>query len=1026
MASGRVEDSVAVLVRGMGMRAGCRLLARRSAAWLVAGWLAAGNVSTVPALAQQVPFRNYTVLDGLPTDVVRSVIQDTAGFLWLGTEGGAARFDGTEFATFDRSDGLSSNWINQMVVDHDGGLWFASSEGGVTHLVADRFERFPPDSSGNPAGAISLHCDRHGRVWVGWDRPYVYDGASPEPATFHPIEADSDLLEGPLFAIFVDLEDRLWIGAESGYQVLEPTGPDHRYRVIARGGPFWVSSFAQDAGGTMWMGSTRGLASFGKDSSGVPTPVAVPGSLAHLDGKWIRSLFLDVTGSLWIGTNGWGALRLANDGTSQTFAVDNGLAGNNVLGIAQDREHTMWFATTTGVSKLTTLQFLNYGVRDGLAHNGVMCIVEDAQGDLWIGTNQGVSRISNGRIVDRGNEYGLDRTFTLYAIRDHANRVWMGSELGASRLENGRFHTFGPADGWHLGHRRWNRARSLWEDERGWIWLGSEDGLSVFKDGRFFSYSWPMASDSLGGAVLTDTRGDVWVGFLSGDGILRLSVTDPGRGQAPHLEEVAHYRAPADLADGRICARERDRDGNLWFGTRGAGALKFVLHDDKVERIEQFSTANGLADNYVRSILADSHGALWFGTNRGVNCLPPEIEGRTRFRHMTVEDGLPANMVQFCYEDGHGQLWFGTANGVARYTPNSEPAAVVAPPVRLTGFSVFGEPDSAALARGRATLPHDQHSVAFRFVGLTYKSERPPLYRYMLAPLDREWSGQTPARQINYAHLPPGQYEFRVLAENADGLASAQAASFLLHIQSPLWQRWWAIAAGVGVMMGIIFGLHRFRVRRLLEVERVRSSIAADLHDDLGSGLSSLSILSELILRDAPVGGPRLAHFLERIHGESRAMVETMDDIVWSIRPEGDTLPALVARMGRFATEVLEPSGATFVLEPAGIDSTVRLGMESKRDLYLIFKEAVTNAARHSRCQSVRASLSVADGSIALTVSDDGRGFVADAESGEGDGLHNMRARARAMGGTLRVETRPGSGCTVELVFPTGRLRRPR
>jgi DNA-binding NarL/FixJ family response regulator/ligand-binding sensor domain-containing protein/signal transduction histidine kinase len=938
------------------------------------------------------------------------VLQDAEGFLWFGTNDGACRYDGADFETL-RSEGAdASEWINRIVADSTGALWFAAGGNGVFVRRDGAFETIA-QTDGAADGVITLMVDREGAIWAG-SRGLLRLG----PAGFERVAIRAGSIDDSVFTLFEDHFGRLWVATDRTLYVLARRGSE--LEVIARRDDVWVSAIASADSSSLWIGSTAGLERVSV-SEGVPdlSPSAAARPIPALDGEWVRALLVDARGSLWAGTQGRGVFRLDRAGDVARYTTDAGLASNDVLDILEDREGSLWFATTEGVGRLADEQIMTWTTRDGLPHNTVMFVTEDRGGGIWMGTIQGVVRVDvaagGSAMAGLGSspgstspdDFGLGRTFMLHALRDRAGEVWIGHDRGLSRaVRRGgawTLHTYGAESGWVDAPSARNRARTIFEDREGLHWIGCDWGVSLLSNDHFVNFSFPALTESLVVAMQQDDVGDLWLGFTS-DGIVRCAVATDSAGVTTLTERERFNVASGHLRDDRVRAAGKDGEGRLWFGCRTGGAARFTVVDGAVTDVTHFDVHSGLANDYVRSFLLARDGDFWIGTDEGAQVLSTDVEGRTSFHRIDADPGLAGAGVQHVYE-ARGRMWFATTVGVSSYRESPSPLAPSPPPVKITTFRVFGVPDADALAASHAELASSQHSVAFSFVGLTYRDEKATRYRYMLTGADTGWR-LTTNRSVDFAHLPPGRYVFRVAASRADGIWSEQPAEFSFHIAAPFWRRPWFVALVGTTMVALAFAAHRYRLQRALELERVRASIASDLHDDVGSTLSSISILSDLARRSSPASPA--ADLLSRIETNARTMLDAMDDIVWSIRPENDSYDAVAQRMHAFGAEIGGDSGISFRMERTG--SAPRFPMAARHDLYLVFKELVTNAVRHARCHEIVVRLSASERVIELTVRDDGVGLppgAADGSLRDGDGLGNVRRRVERLGGTVSFET---------------------
>jgi signal transduction histidine kinase len=325
-------------------------------------------------------------------------------------------------------------------------------------------------------------------------------------------------------------------------------------------------------------------------------------------------------------------------------------------------------------------------------------------------------------------------------------------------------------------------------------------------------------------------------------------------------------------------------------------------------------------------------------------------------------------------------------------------------------------PERGATSVAARTLAAGENTVLVEFTAPRFAAGRPVRFQYRLDGSDVDWSAPSEARSVDFARLAPGSYRLLVRAVEPEGGRASEAAEVAFTILPPVWQRWWFVAAVAAALAAAALALHRARVRRVLAMERVRRQIATDLHDDMGSGLSQVAILSEVARRGAT---PEAERVLTEVADLARAMRESMGDIVWAVDPRRDRLADLLLRMRQAAFNLLESSGVRVVWNAPAAEDVERVGLapDVRRHLLLVFKEALTNVARHAEATTVRVDLLVEYGALRLSIADDGRGFDA-GRDGEGTGLRSMRRRAEEMGAALEVESRLGAGTVVRLVLP--------
>jgi signal transduction histidine kinase len=821
----------------------------------------------------------------------------------------------------------------------------------------------------------------------------------------------------------------LWIGHDHGVVVLRPL------------------PVTEASGATPWRTLLRPSARNEATPGALPLPTQ-PGealALTPAEGLVVQrpGSFIETSaGHIWIGSAVWapGAPGLIEfDGrTLRAYSAEHGLSDDPVIAIAEDRDRNLWLGTDAGAIRLARIGLTAYGQRDGLAPGVVEAIVAGRQGDIYALTRGLlIHRFDGTRFVGvRPNVGSAEWSGGSQApLIDRLGEWWIPTHQGLYRFSPPRrledlAHArpsaiYGAADGVPSGP-----ILGPSEDDRGDLWFGVSGHDAAVRweraTGRFHVYGERDGLAGAGAAVAfrNDRAGNLWIGFQRG-AVARLR---GGR--------FLMFRSADGVPSGTIATLHLDRSGRLWVGSRDAGIAYMTPAElsasgsgrrsrpAELARVDEPAAEQPRIVLYAPDVLAgfgvsdiaeDRQGQLHIAGDQGVQRLDPATG---RINRYTVADGLPSEDVQNALADAEGRLWFGTRRGVARLVLSSNEPAPPTPvsigQLRIRGIphpiAELGQTDVSGLE-----LEADQNQIEIDFFALAFAAGRPPLYQYRLDGADTDWGPPSEQRRVTYVALSPGQYRFLVRAVTADGTAS-KPATVAFVILRPLWQRPWFVALALAALMLAVYSIHRARVARLLAVERMRTRIATDLHDDIGSSLSQIAILSEVIQQRHP-DSVELAHPLARIAATSRELVDSMSDIVWAINPQRDSLLDLVQRMRRFANDVLGARGIAFTFQAPATDDHLRLGVDVRRHVFLIFKEAVNNVARHSSSTHAAIALSCLDGTLMLSVEDNGLGFQA-AVKPQGHGLASMRSRAAAIDGTVTIAAAPDGGTHVRLEVP--------
>src|SRR5262245_50570356 len=1031
--------------------------------------------------AQQLPLKSYTTADGLAHNGVNRIVKDSRGFLWFCTEEGLSRFDGYTFTNYGVEQGLPHSTVTDFLETRAGEFWVATY-GGLARFnpqgaAMDRIVYaneaatpapmftvvVPEDKDRYAKGVTALLESRDGVIWLGTMKRLYRLEQRGRSFELHP--HDLGVVGGnPKQVHILDLlEDRhgsLWIASLSG---LFRRWPDGRTEVYTKRDGLTddnIHDLLEDHQGRLWV-ATRlgGIFRFAADDSHAMPVVAEAYNLRNgLPTNWVFQLYETSDRRFWVATNK-GLVEFFPKGEGQerrfrAYTRRNGLSFQEITALNEDTGGNLWMGTNTaGAMKLAHNGFTTYGAQDGLM--SVHAIFGDAAGGVCFrGVVLGDQRVRafNGAKLDLLRA-GVDTFFSRFG-----------------RFDGQRFDWFKPAIPFDFGFDPVQVAAQTRDGE--W-WVGSGAGLYRFPASDNFAsiktahqLAVYTTKDGLATQqvfrVFTDSGGNVWVSAYGLARWDRASQTMRNLANSPNLPSfktdfarsfgedcagniwigfntgVARYRdgcftfftTSEGLPPGGIMNIHSDRAGRLWLASSRGGLIR--IDDPAAERpaFRSYMTAQGLSANSAEDITEDLYGRIYVATGRGLDQINPETGHIRRF---TTADGLAPGNIIAAFRDRTGAIWFGTHRGLSRLVPAPIETAAP-PPILITGLRVAGE-RRAVSALGEtgialADLAPNRNQLQNDFVALGFAPGEALRYQYQLEGADADWGALSEQRTVNYASLAPGRYRFLVRAMNSDGVASSNPATVSFTILRPIWRRWWFIALALALLGLLGAALYRYRVARLVELERVRTRIATDLHDDIGAGLSRVAILSEVVKQQVSGKAEQSVPMLTEIADSARGLVEAMREIVWAIDPRRDELSTVVSRVRQFASDVLEAKGVNWDFKVPPELEQIKLDPEQRRHLFLIFKEAINNIARHADCQYVSLSLAITRQQLWGEIRDDGRGFnngngtksSSDLPfSTNGHGLENMRQRAAQVGGQVQIVSAPGEGVCIKLMIPTKR-----
>jgi signal transduction histidine kinase/ligand-binding sensor domain-containing protein len=988
--------------------------------------------------AQVLPFDHYTIADGLPSNWITAIFQDSRGYLWVGGDGGLSVYDGISFKTYTKDDGLPVGlvwWIHESRRS-PGTMLIGTHGGGLSRLT-------------------------NGKI------------------TSLPLNKETTAVENILMLILEDSEGVVWCGTYRGM-----------YRVIGDSVAFF--STGSDSGNVEFLEETRNGEILFSIAKGLyrysPKTAAMQRIELNLDGATLSCAVEDEDGSLWLGTSRGEIWRVQNDRVVAARATPFGGLRSMVDGL----DGNLWIAAPTGILKVSKSGFTNgeivhYKTENGLPESDFICCFRDRENSLWFGSrHKGLLKLAE-RYVSSFPIDGLQPgLLNRPAVSDSSGHLFVVSSEGLWEIWKNRdrswerhLHRISGVPGKSKLPEASAGLVSVDIDSKGRLWTALQDGglygfsVTHRRDrSSLLSLAHRMQpADTLHGftaGMLIDHNDQLWYNYwIAMAYLMQIDLAT--------LKVRESYKAHPDLPAGPPYAISPDSAGNLWFGAFRSGASILKFEDGKYHLIRKLTVADGLGGEEVRAIVHRRNGETWIGTRfDGIS-----IYRDGKFRTITTRDGLLSNAVLAMEEDNEGRIWVGTSAGLQyaehpdslRFLTNRK---LLGKPVGGVGFvtgervvwsvsageltlfeyglqSPAGEPPLIAITELRVNgrerdianstkFTSSENLCVLSFNGLSFKHEKALRYKYRLLGLDDQWQGPTAQQAVTYASLPPGAYKFEVTAINADGVSSAEPSRLEFTILPPFWQRWWFIGMAAAFIGAILYGIHTLRLRRLLAIEKIRSRIATDLHDDIGAGLTLIGLLTEMALQKsgarAQLGHPNnlngdecketgatrlqineLSGITKRIGEVARELSGSMSDVVWSINPRHDSVDALQRRLRAFAHDACNAQNIELHFEISKQLLGMKLHPEIRRNILLIVKEALHNMAKYSGSPSVAVQFETNGAEMKVSIKDQGKGFEVD-KAKSGNGLVNMRSRAEKVGGRCEIVSEIGKGTSVTAIVP--------
>jgi ligand-binding sensor domain-containing protein/two-component sensor histidine kinase len=936
--------------------------------------------TNIPGYSQQKPFRIYTVNDGLISNAPQQIFQDDDGFIWIGSNEGISIYDGNRFVNYTTENkGLSDNIVNHFFQKDKNEVWVLHSN-GIDVFVKRKFKKTLPIK-----GVGFMMWTRDHRIMAtGTNGIY-------------------ELIDGKAHLIFSSAKQFYGL-IEIGNFFLANETPwegtvllDHSFHILDT--YIHHGTFLKDKSNCWWYGDKISLLDTIALQKGFIRLLPTPVYLNQINDGHISYPFTDSDGFIWVSSDK-GVVRIDKDGNIKKFDLANGTTA-----FFEDAEGNIW-AQGSGYIKFFSKYIDVFSADEGLLPQAVASIAEDSYHNAWIAQANRISCIYQNKIYKFNNPGFNKHGASFPRIMIQGDSLWMA--FFGLRLF--KIH-YDPQPHLQL-IKQWlsyQQKKLIFASDNlchyadGSILVNFDDGLfrvtknsKLQKIGDLLFYKFLVSGD------------EIWNGPVT-EGVDRWKII-PGK-DSLHLQLMEKYN---NLPGLRVLSMAKDKVGNFWMGTYYKGVIKFEKQNNDSFLIHNYDMQNGLPSNLVYNIFIDHTGKLYLNTSHGFCVLHTEHDS-VYFENLNSKYGFFDNLNDIT-ENKDGDLWLSSGYGAVRIKKTLQQKNLP-PKVFITEVFCNNKSDTSFdFNKSSHSFSYKQNNLLFEFTATSFRNEEQVLYSYQLQSdkVDSTWSQPQKIHSLSFAALSPGHYTFRVKALTADDVWSKTPAEYSFIIRPPFYKTAWFAILCVLLVALIGYLIHIYRIRQILKVERLRLRIARDLHDDVGATLSSISLYSEMVKQQTKNLLPSVSPMLDKMGKASDNMVSAMSDIVWAINPAHDEGEDLCNRMQSYAAEICGLRQVQLQFDVNETVSKMKLNMELRKNLYLIFKEAVNNALKYSQCNLIGIMLTSKDGSIRMSIHDNGKGFRSQDEY-EGNGLKNMRLRAKEIAADLHISSEKSQGCRIDL-----------
>lgn len=994
-----------------------------------------------------IPFERFGESKGLPAPVYK-IAQDHFGYIWLGTSDGLARFDGKNFKLYNSklgdSTSIPNNIINDLIVDTYNRIWIATN-GGICYYDYEiaRFVRIKLPQTLEKSDLYRVHCirmDAFGRIWFATKTAVHRLGDSFDvEASYHPSEKNNLVIK----SIYLDINENLFIGTNQSEVIQYNLCTDVQKSVNI------ASRHSKEIRSTT---TQRLLVKFNDSSLLVGSWLGGLNQLNYSDVK-LKAIHLDakqdidiksniVTGIViqndscwWIGTFGAG-ISFYNPKTSRYYRSikhdpGNGysLSSNYIHELFKDEAGAIWVATQDGVNKydprshqFSTIQIPLQNNEISIYRNpySIVANLQDIPERSLLISIPGLGILNFNKqtrefkqvlskYIGPNGIFG-NKIYQLEFINKNELLILESSRLLKYDFRNQSMVVLNSSKSC-----KFENARKLKIDKNKNYWISSSTS-GVYKLDSSFEFcnhllSNPDTTNSLQDnaifCILEDHKGTIWFGSQN-SGLSKYDAKDVRFTYYKHDKNN-----PQSLPDNAVYDLYEDNLNFIWIATENGLARL----DPSNQKMKIITISEGLPNNNISSITPDRHQNLWLTTNQGVAVL----NGSNGSIQVYVQmDGLATNRMDGAsYTGTDGSIYFSTNSMMSWSQTGQFIKNTIPPKVYISNVKVYGEDVPSQRIKNKLKPIHinyRQNIFTAEFAALSFTNSTKNKFAYTLEGYDNGFIYSGNNSIANYSNIPGGTYTFKVKAANNDGIWSTVIDPLELIVHPPFWKTAWFLALCCILIVGLGYSYYKIKIQQIIKLQQLRNSIARDLHDEIGSTLSSIQLNSNLLEKQLQQNTQQVS-LLNRIQSASKQAIEMMNEIIWSVQPKNDALDMLFIRMRQYASEILEAAEIAFKFEVLEFTSNVDLPLDKRKDLLMIFKEAINNLAKYSSASLAHIEISVNKKQFELTIADNGLGFNS-LEPTTGNGIKNMKDRSDRLHAKISIESIPGHGTSIKLTIP--------
>ncbi|MEO8109641.1 MAG: two-component regulator propeller domain-containing protein [Ginsengibacter sp.] len=965
------------------------------------------------ASAQNIPVRIYTAKDGLPSSYVYGAYEDKMGYLWVGTPDGLSRFDGKHFTNYGLTDGLPDARAVTSFMDSRLRYWIGTPR-GVVEFKGNRFISYPRSDSKDIRWVSQTTETKDGRIWCLTNAGvYTLDVNKWHKIKLYPGYENHQCIN------LIETKDGSYINYGD---LLVLRKPDETYTIIGtlKDVGFYYNTLSASAG-QIFISTLDGIYEIKNQQL-----KKLPGVLGRLKG--IYTYLCDSKKRFWIGRNTVGLQLLSAKDTSHLITVYNGSKDFLTQGISEDNQGSIWIGTGNGLLRISETGFSIFST-ETIRGNGILRnVLQPPTGPLLI--NNGTltlhafeNGLFNKKILQRKTNTDLlnnEMIIDNYAF-DDKNRFWYYLRGFTLAIQDGinLYDQSGPLA--HLGDQVFDVLYDVYR-KKIIVAVRTQKYPCQFNEN---SYSvLPVINN-------VEVKGNIMHLHQCINDVL-LFATDQGSIYSIDKRNICKLQLNEFKKEGVISAFYNDAHGDVWIIYSGRGLRRYHWQNDSLIFKDQINKTNGLPADNVSSVCVDNRDNFWVCANSNVTVFSNAINRPDKQNYKVVsffnaedlqmEDSYNSRLTK----DLKGNIWLSSDRHLICFYPDKLNFNPTVPTVQIenielnlqqTNWANYADCLSGIFQLPRDTrLSHENNTLGFYFKGVSSGGTDNIKYSYLLEGLENFWSSPTANDFVSFVKLPPGKYTFKVKAQ-LPNTSWSKPAIFSFKIEKAFWQTWWFYTLICLVLLSGIYLLFRYRLRQKINILEMRNRFSQDLHDEIGSSISGINLLSQMAAEKLNNNQPgEASEYLFKVKNYTQDVIEKLSDMVWIFNPQNDSIDKLLQRLKSYTISIALSKNIKMHFVTGKESETINLNIRQRKAIYLISKEAVNNVFKYAECSNVYYTLTAHGSKWHLQIKDDGKGFIL-IENAEGNGLKNMRARAIEIGAKFNIQSQPGAGTTIQVEF---------